>query len=82
MLAHGAHSELGIVPLGQQRCFSIGNPGDPAVAEADTFQQFCKDPNTTSLNHTQGFAGAVEPLARFLMKALGAKAQAAGEVEA
>ena len=29
MLAHGAHSELGIVPLDQQRCFSIGNPGDP-----------------------------------------------------
>lgn len=29
MLAHGAHSELGIVPLDQQRCFSIGNPSDP-----------------------------------------------------
>lgn len=28
MLAHGAHSEIGIIPLDQQRCFSIGNPGD------------------------------------------------------
>jgi hypothetical protein len=71
MLAHGAHSEIGIVPLDQQRCFSIGNPGDPAVPAADTFQKFCDDPNTTSLNHTQGFAGAVEPLTHFLMTALG-----------
>jgi hypothetical protein len=113
MLAHGAHSELGIVPLDQQRCFSIGNPGDPvsqrptrrtcvrldtpccasivhsrllqcahadikcacqAVPKEDTFQRFCKDPNTTSLNHTQGFAGAVEPITRFLIEALGVQA--------
>ena len=42
-----------------------------AVPKEDTFQRFCKAPNTTSLNHTQGFAGAVEPITRFLMKALG-----------
>lgn len=45
-----------------------------SVPKEDTFQRFCKDPNTTSLNHTQGFAGAVEPITRFLMKALSVQA--------
>jgi hypothetical protein len=69
MLDHEGLSEIGIVPLDQQRCFSIGSPGDPAVPAADTFQRFCSEPNATSLNHTQGFAGMVQPLARFLMRA-------------
>lgn len=70
MLAHHAWSEIAIVPLDQQRCFSIGNPGDPAVPAADTFQRFCSEPNATSLNHTQGFAGMVVPLTNFLIRAL------------
>ena len=70
MLAHHAWSEIAIVPLDQQRCFSIGNPGDPAVPAADTFQRFCSEPNATSLNHTQGFAGMVVPLTKFLIRAL------------
>ena len=45
---------------------------DPAVPVADTFQHFCSEPNATSLNHTQGFAGMVVPLTKFLMKALNA----------
>ena len=45
MIAHGAHSELGIVPLNEQRCFSIGDPGDPAVPAADRWSRFCASPN-------------------------------------
>ena len=80
MLAHGAHSELGLIPLDKQRCFALGTPGDPAVPpEAQRFARFCpraprmsnySSTNYSSLNHTQGFAGMVQPLARFLVAAV------------
>ena len=72
MVAHGAHSELAIVPLERQRCHALGTPGDPTLPKgAERFARFCNDANYTSMNHTQGFSSMVEPLARFLAAAVG-----------
>ena len=72
MVAHGAHSELAIVPLERQRCHALGTPGDPTLPQgAERFARFCDDANYTSMNHTQGFSSMVEPLARFLVAAVG-----------
>ena len=72
MVAHGAHSELAIVPLERQRCHALGTPGDPTLPKgAEKFARFCNDANYTSMNHTQGFSSMVEPLARFLVAAVG-----------
>ena len=71
MRANGALSELHIVPLDQQRCYSVGNPGDPTVPVADgRFQRFCSNRSLTSINHTMGFSSMVEPLTRFLLRTL------------
>ena len=71
MRANGATSELHIVPLDQQRCYSVGNPGDPTVPVADRrFQRFCSNRSLTSINHTMGFSSMVEPLTRFLLRTL------------
>ena len=69
MLAHGAHSELMIVPENLNRCFATGQLDDPAVPTDDSFAQFCSSPNMSSMNHTIGFAGMVEPCAAFLVAA-------------
>ena len=74
MKAHNGHSELAVVPLVEQRCYSTGHPADLAVPAADTFARFCSSPNMSSVNHTLGFAAAVEPLTRFLVDALQAAA--------
>ena len=68
MVANGGRSELAIVPLDQQRCYSIGVPGDPTLPAGQNLSRFCSSPNMTSINHTQGFSGMVEPLTRFLLK--------------
>lgn len=71
MLANGGKSELAIVPLDQQRCYSLGNPGDPTVpTEAAQLSRFCAAPNMSSINHTQAFSGMVLPLVRFLLDAV------------
>jgi hypothetical protein len=87
MIAHGAHSMLGIISDADARCYALGNPGDPAVPpQAQHFSRFCpttangsnasSDPygswNYTSLNHTQGYAGMVVPLTEFLVAAAAA----------
>jgi hypothetical protein len=72
MIANGGRSRLAIVPLDQQRCYSIGNPGDPTLPVGQNLSQFCSSPNMTSINHTQGFSAMVEPLTRFLLSALAA----------
>lgn len=72
MLRHGAHSELMHVPMKNERCYSIGAPGDPAVPASDTFQRFCSNPNVSSINHTTGFAEMVEPVTSFMLRAIAA----------
>eukprot|EP01048_Picozoa_sp_COSAG05_P011230 COSAG05_NODE_1045_length_6054_cov_5.306969_4_plen_304_part_00 len=77
MQNHSAVSELHLIPYELQRCFSIGQPQDPAVATAsqgmDKWGTFCSSlgiHSINSMNHTTGSAEMVEPLARFLIKAL------------
>ena len=61
MRANGALSELHIVPLDQQRCYSVGDPRDPTVPVADRrFQRFCSNRSLTSINHTMGFSSMEE----------------------
>ena len=63
-----------LIPLDEQRCYAIGQKEDPAAAKAaggdDPYAKFCNSPRFRSMNHTTGFASAVEPLVRFLMKVL------------
>jgi hypothetical protein len=79
MVAHNATSELHLIPLDRQRCFAIGQHQDPTVGSAsdgkDTYTRYCDSgggPASVfrSMNHTTGMAEAVEPLVRFLLKAL------------
>jgi hypothetical protein len=76
MLAHGAHSELHIIPLDRMRCYSIGDPDDPDVPAFDTFAKFCANPNMTSLNHSIADAAMVGPVVKFLLKAFGNRSAA------
>ena len=73
--ANNATSELHLIPLDKQRCYSVGQPEDPAAAKAsqghDKYSEYCDSgPGLRSMNHTMGSAEMVEPLVKFLMAVL------------
>ena len=75
MQANNATSELHLIPLDKQRCYSVGQPEDPAAKAAsqghDNYSKYCDSgPALRSMNHTMGSAEMVEPLVRFLLKVL------------
>ncbi len=75
MVKHNATSELHLIPLSEQRCFSTGQPEDPSAAAAaggkEPYARYCDSSfKLNSMNHTTGASGQVEPLVRFLLAAL------------
>jgi hypothetical protein len=82
MQAHNATSEMQLIPLHEQRCYCVGQPGEPALNGsaagdgADSYARYCRsqDPQTGAMlncqNHSVASAEMVVPLTRFLMKAL------------
>ena len=86
LVAHGVKSQLVLTPPADETCFCIGNPADPAAAQSPLLNgcaSFVPYANATAHKssplftcepHTTGFAAMVEPLASFVVRAVGANA--------
>lgn len=80
LVAHGVKSELHLVPKGDEACFCVGTPLEPAAAGSPWASE-CKKPDwgkhcstmggtDCCITHTQGFAAMVEPATQFVLDVL------------